>query len=82
MTTILERLLEWMGALGSSVVLLSATLSQQRRLDLASAFARGLGNSEALLLPEVDYPRVTWVTASASFSPSVGMAKARKQAYL
>ncbi len=34
MTTLLERLLEWLAALGSSVVILSATLPRQRRAQL------------------------------------------------
>ena len=37
MTTLLERLLEWLGALGSPVVLLSATLPRNRRQALLSA---------------------------------------------
>ena len=43
MTTLLERLLEWLAALGSSVVLLSATLPRGRRQQLLDAYSRGLG---------------------------------------
>lgn len=43
MEVILERLIEWLGALGAPVVLLSATLPQQRRMAFANAYARGAG---------------------------------------
>lgn len=65
MTTLLERLLEWLGALGSSVVLLSATLPASRRARLLDAFARGLG----IQAPAIDvqcYPRITWLTRSGA----------------
>lgn len=38
MSTIIERLLQWLAVLGCSVVLLSATLPLKRRLALASAY--------------------------------------------
>ncbi|MCB9102501.1 MAG: CRISPR-associated helicase Cas3' [Anaerolineales bacterium] len=38
MTTIIKRMLTWLAALGSSVILLSATLPQARRQELAQAF--------------------------------------------
>ncbi|MCM8749102.1 CRISPR-associated helicase Cas3' [Thermomicrobiaceae bacterium CFH 74404] len=65
MSTLLERLLEWLGALGTSVVVLSATLPSERRRRLAQAYARGLtGLHEPPAVPEAPYPRVTWVTAT------------------
>lgn len=39
MTTIIKRMLTWLSALGSSVILLSATLPKKRRQELAQAFA-------------------------------------------
>lgn len=39
MTTIIERLLEWLFALGSSVILLSATLPLSRRKQLAQTYS-------------------------------------------
>ena len=59
MSTLLERLLEWMAALGSPVVLLSATLPAKRTHALIEAYARGAG------VPGVsgrlaEYPRITW----------------------
>jgi CRISPR-associated endonuclease/helicase Cas3 len=83
MTTLIERLLEWLAALGSPVVLLSATLPAARREALACAYARGLGRES---LPEAvppAYPRVTWVTvaddgtehvdASPAFTRALGL---------
>jgi CRISPR-associated endonuclease/helicase Cas3 len=57
MTTLMERLLRWLAALGCPVVLLSATLPRDKRLKLMRAYA---GND----LPEpedVSYPRLTSV---------------------
>jgi CRISPR-associated endonuclease/helicase Cas3 len=38
MTTIVERLLQWLSALGTSVIILSATLPQRQRAQLARAY--------------------------------------------
>jgi CRISPR-associated endonuclease/helicase Cas3 len=70
MTTLLERLLEWLAALGSSVVLLSATLPKARRDALASAYVKGLGGNIALP-PDERYPRLTWVGQADSGSRHV-----------
>jgi CRISPR-associated endonuclease/helicase Cas3 len=57
MTTLMKRLLRWLAALGCPVVLLSATLPRNKRLELMKAYA-----GDALPEPEdVDYPRVTCV---------------------
>jgi CRISPR-associated endonuclease/helicase Cas3 len=59
MSALLERLLEWLGALGTSTVLLSATLPPSRRHALRAAYARGAGR--AIPVDEgVPYPRVSW----------------------
>jgi len=62
MTGLLERLLEWLGAMGSPVVLLSATLPSARRQKLVQAYAAGAtGDADAEpLIPEAAYPRITW----------------------
>lgn len=57
MTTLMERLLRWLAALGCPVVLLSATLPKEKRARLIDAYA-------GCKLPEPehkDYPRVTTV---------------------
>jgi len=46
MSAILERLLEWLGALGSPVALLSATLPVARRRELLDAYARGAADRD------------------------------------
>jgi CRISPR-associated endonuclease/helicase Cas3 len=62
MTAILERLLEWLAAVGSTVVLLSATLPASRRERLIRAYGRkqAHGNAETL------YPRLTWTGPQAA----------------
>jgi len=47
MTTIIKRMLTWLSALGSSVILLSATLPSTRRKELAQAFAGNQANAIA-----------------------------------
>lgn len=57
MSCILEGLIERQARGGNSVILLSATLSQQQRDKLVAAFARGIeGQQEAPLLEKDDYP--------------------------
>ncbi|MCY3907818.1 MAG: CRISPR-associated helicase Cas3' [Anaerolineaceae bacterium] len=66
MLTLLERLLEWLAALGSPVVLLSATLPKERRQALLAAYMKGLGREsgpETAAL-QTDYPRISWTSAS------------------
>ncbi len=53
MTTIIKRMLTWLSALGSSVILLSATLPSARRKELAQAFA---GNQADAIIDYEAYP--------------------------
>lgn len=66
MSALLERLLEWLAALGSPVILLSATLPKERRNKLIQAYQRGLNVDTGTRTdpPGVDdhYPRITWAT--------------------
>jgi CRISPR-associated endonuclease/helicase Cas3 len=64
MSTLLERLLEWLGAFGVPVVLLSATLPRRRRHDLLAAYAKGAGWTPPTPRTDVHYPRITWVSAA------------------
>lgn len=63
MSTILDRTIAWLAALGSSVVLLSATLPRQRREALIEAWARGAGQvrSDPKNVADAAYPVITWV---------------------
>lgn len=58
MTTLMERLLEWLAALGCTVILLSATLPRGRRESLVRAYATGTGATD-VASPDVAYPRIT-----------------------
>ena len=60
MTTLLERVLEWLAALGSPVVLLSATLPRDRKAELISAYRKGLGQEAPPEPDEAEYPRISW----------------------
>jgi CRISPR-associated endonuclease/helicase Cas3 len=60
---LIDSLLEWLAALGSTAVILSATLPDRRRRELAAAFQRGL-REDPTPLPSADYPRVTWISGS------------------
>jgi len=65
MTALLERLLEWLAALGSSVVLLSATLPRARRNALLDAYLRGLGDQPKVMRSDAAYPRISWVSGNS-----------------
>ncbi|MBB4966292.1 CRISPR-associated helicase Cas3' [Saccharothrix violaceirubra] len=68
MTTLFERLLMWLGRLGVSVVVLSATLPTRRRNALTRAWQAGLTDSRPSAVADVprcaDYPRVTVADAA------------------
>lgn len=57
MTTIVERLLNWLAALGASVILLSATLPKARRAKLAQAYGAQL---DTTMEADATYPSL-WV---------------------
>lgn len=56
MSTLFQRLLGWLHAVGASVVILSATLPATSRRQLLQAYA-GVEDEE---MPEVFYPTITW----------------------
>ena len=70
MSTLLERLLEWLAALGSPVVILSATLPKKKRDALIKAYLKGLGKITDDEMPTSDdadiYPRISYATAAMS----------------
>jgi CRISPR-associated endonuclease/helicase Cas3 len=61
MSTLLEDLIGWLRALGSPVILLSATLPAKKRRDLLQAYGAMGGD-----VVEASYPRITW--ASGEFT--------------
>jgi CRISPR-associated endonuclease/helicase Cas3 len=77
MSVLLERLLEWLGALKTSVLLLSATLPAGRRAALERAYARGLSAIEPAPNggPQQSYPRISW--QSRTGGGTVGVAASR-----
>lgn len=63
MSKLLERLLEWLAALGSPVILLSATLPKSRRRALLKAYLGGLGRqvgTEEENQLDARYPLISW----------------------
>ena len=81
MTTLLERVLEWLAALGSPVVILSATLPRGRRSELISAYQRGLGSEAPRGPAEVEYPRISWAAGgSRSGAQPVGVSRRSEKA--
>ncbi len=70
-STILERLVEWLAAMGTTVVLLSATLPRVKRQWLANAYRRGLGTHAGAPGPAVPYPRLTTVHQDGSSASHV-----------
>jgi CRISPR-associated endonuclease/helicase Cas3 len=69
--TLLDRLLEWLAAMGTTVLLLSATLPRHRRDQLCQAYARGR-RLPASIAADVGYPRITVVTAEGTSATSFG----------
>jgi CRISPR-associated endonuclease/helicase Cas3 len=63
--TLLDRLIEWLAAAGTTVVLLSATLPSNRRADFVRAYRRGAGLKDQPTQPAA-YPRVTITSGTTS----------------
>lgn len=68
MSVILAHTLAWLASLGTSVILLSATLPTTRHRDLAASYFRGLG--KGYTPPEIpdtlDYPAISLYRATSS----------------
>ena len=81
MTTLLERLLEWLAALGASVVLLSATLPKNRQKALLNAYRKGLGDKPPCHDDVAEYPRISWTSArTPADSRTVGVSRRGEKA--
>jgi len=64
-STLLDRLLSWLSAMQTSVILLSATLPRARRAELLKAYSPEQSEPE-----EGPYPRITWVSKTSAGSVS------------
>lgn len=71
MSTLLERLLEWLAAIDANVILLSATLPSEKRKNMIEAWQKGGGVKKAEIkseekCPEMElkanYPRITYIS--------------------
>jgi CRISPR-associated endonuclease/helicase Cas3 len=56
MSTLFQRLLGWLRSIGTSVVILSATLTNQSRQELLKSYA-GVEQED---MPDISYPAITW----------------------
>lgn len=71
--TLLDRLVAWLGALGATVVILSATLPSSRRKSLLEAYAgRALGDE----VEGARYPRISWASAEVAGVESIAAERA------
>ena len=61
MSTLLDRMISWLHAIGSSIVVLSATLTSTRRRELLNAYC----NSDFNVI-DCPYPRISWISGSHS----------------
>lgn len=67
-STLIDRLVEWLAAMGASVVLLSATLPSRRRAALMKAF----GGSATAPAARAPYPRISWVSGGLAGEETTG----------
>jgi CRISPR-associated helicase Cas3/CRISPR-associated endonuclease Cas3-HD len=64
MAVYLDRAIEWLAALGSSIILLSATLPEQRRDSMIKSYQRGLNVEKNKIHPDTNaYPLITTVNS-------------------
>lgn len=75
---LLDRLLEWLAAAGTTVTLLSATLPSARRRQLMRAYHRGLDPSSRSNAVDSDasYPRISIANGGGLLQRSVGIRRA------
>ena len=73
-STLLDRLVAWLGALGATVVVLSATLPSARRRALLEAYAGRALDGDAL--PEAVYPRLSFASATTSGARALATSRA------
>ncbi|MDN6428225.1 MAG: CRISPR-associated helicase Cas3' [Acidipropionibacterium jensenii] len=71
MRTYLKRVLEWLGAYRTPVILMSATLPPSQRKELIAAYADGFTHGDAPDIPDTGdaYPLLTTSSATVSATP-------------
>ncbi|KOV83108.1 CRISPR-associated protein Cas3 [Nocardia sp. NRRL S-836] len=83
MSTLLDRLLMWLGRMGVSVLLLSATLPSRRREELTAAWRAGMldcvPGGVSALPSSTAYPRVTMVGSGTSVVESTGVSELNRE---
>jgi CRISPR-associated endonuclease/helicase Cas3 len=72
MSRYLDRALHWLGAYGTPVVLLSATLPVARRTELITAYESGRGAEPTLRASAVEYPLVSASGSAPRVVPASG----------
>lgn len=72
MSSYLDRVLHWLGAYGTPVVLLSATLPAARRAELLAAYDKGRGAASASVVDDPGYPVVLATGTAARAAPASG----------
>ena len=72
MARYLDRVLHWLGAYGTPVVLLSATLPPGRRAELLAAYDSGRGTEPGPLVDDPGYPVVLATGAAPRHVPASG----------
>lgn len=73
MSTILEHTLTWLASLGTSVLLLSATLPAARHQALAASYVRGLGRPAPDVPATLPYPSVALYHAGTPYRVTPGV---------
>lgn len=71
MRTYLKRVLEWLGAYRTPVILMSATLPPSQRQELVTAYAEGFTHGDSPTIPETEeaYPLLTTASSTAEVTP-------------
>jgi len=73
MVEIFKRLLAWLRAIGTAVIILSATLPQKNRHELLAAYDSGLMNDDN----PVDFPRVSFNENKSIHTDCIGVFESR-----
>ena len=71
MNQYLDRTLNWLGRYHVPVIILSATLPEQRRAALVDAYLNGSASGDAQWRTRKDYPLLTWTVGSEVHQASV-----------